>query len=143
MHEGTALGFGWYAIVGLWLLLLVGVIAIAIDSLRPARRAAREAYVLATGTKRAPLIVYTVAAVVLVVLWVLPMLPIWVDSVMVAISAAGTVGAVAAIGLIPAYLLKVVFPAPPKGDGSPAEPASVELEPTTEPASTVDPTEGA
>ena len=115
MHAQTGLSFGWYVILVLWLLLLAGVVAIAVDSLRPARRAALAAYVEATGAKRLPLTVYTVAAASLLGLWFAPFLPVWNASVMTAITAAGTIGGLAALVLIPAYLLRVIFPVYPKG----------------------------
>lgn len=146
-HGEIGVSAGFYIIVAVWAVVLMGSLAIGLDALTPRRHTKVAQYVERTGARREPLWLYIFPGLILAVLVGGSI----VYSSML-LSAVVAVVAILNVAIIPAYLLRMVFPKQPicddDADGIMAAEALDAAEADTPildgtPADTTSPNEGA
>lgn len=111
--HGGDLAIGWYIIVGLWVVLVVTMVALFVDTLLPYRKRKVAQHAEIIEQSREPLWLYTAVSGVVLAVWIASVIPVS-ESYVYTMSIAAAFAAIAGVVLIFTYLLRMVFPRVPQ-----------------------------
>ena len=111
-HGDIGVSAGFYVVIAVWGLILLASLAVAFDSLTTRRRAKVAAHAELVGFTREPLWLYTLPSIVLLIMVIISVTPFASMGLSVLVAAIALIN----IGVIPLYLLRIVFPTAPDCD---------------------------